>query len=120
MPRPFSRRKEPALSEVEGVGDADRGHQLGPNPRQSSSASPVAPLNRAFRLSQRDDTSQAESSRLLASTPGPAAALTPNAGFACNVFPHLSYLYHPECKFAGPEMLICSVTKGGIENHALA
>jgi hypothetical protein len=42
-----------------------------PNPRHSNPASPVAPLNRAFRLSASDDVPLAESRRLLASTPRP-------------------------------------------------
>ena len=64
----------PTLSEVDRVGSADRGHQLTPNPRQSRPVSPGAPLNRAFRLNGRDDLPPAESRRLLASAPRPAAA----------------------------------------------
>src|SRR5450755_1388415 len=39
LPHPCRAATEPALSEVERVGYADRGNQLSPNPRQSSPAS---------------------------------------------------------------------------------
>jgi hypothetical protein len=38
---------------------------------------------------------------VLASTPRPAAALAPRPGFARDIL-HQD-LYHPECKFAGPD-----------------
>jgi hypothetical protein len=48
--------------------------------------------------SGRDDTPPAESRPLLASTPRPAAALTPCTGLARDILGQ--YLYHPGCKFA--------------------
>jgi hypothetical protein len=71
----------------------------------------VLQLNRAFRLSG-DDTPQAESRPLLASTPKLAAALLPNVGFARDSLHQ--YLCHPECKFAGPDGYPCDPWTRGI------
>jgi hypothetical protein len=74
--------------------------------------SPVAPLNRAFRLSGRDDTPLAESRRLLASMHQPPAALTPCTGLARDILHQ--YLYRPECKFAGPDGSPCDPWTRGV------
>jgi hypothetical protein len=91
---------------------ADRAHHSTPNPTTIQPRLPTALFNPAFQLSVGHDSPLAESRPLFASSPGPAAALTPCIGLARAIL-HQD-LYHPEFKFAGPDGNPCDPWTRGV------